>query len=221
MLTTDPRGINRSLLDDPSQESTPELRADDLSRLLAHLDAGPAVVMGSSGGAATALALVQTRPEQVRTVIAHEPPVVALLDDRDQIHAQTDEVIATYLAGDVIGAWTAFMANADIDVPEGALEHMFGGEREPQQVADERRWFAHELRATTRWRPDLDALRSTAARIVVGLGEDSTGQECDRTSRALAAALGIEPTMFPGDHTGFAQDPEKFIIPLRAVLRAS
>ena len=65
VLTTDPRGVNRSPVDDPEQDSTPELRADDLSRLLTHIDAGPAVVFGSSGGAVTALALAQTHPEQV------------------------------------------------------------------------------------------------------------------------------------------------------------
>jgi pimeloyl-ACP methyl ester carboxylesterase len=39
VLTTDPRGINRSPVDDPGQDSTPEMRADDLSRLVAHVDA--------------------------------------------------------------------------------------------------------------------------------------------------------------------------------------
>jgi hypothetical protein len=34
---------------------------------------------------------------------------------------------------------------------------------------------------------------------------------------ALAAALGIEPTMFPGGHLGFAQDPAGFATRLRAV----
>src|SRR5881628_2422946 len=42
VLTTDPRGINRSTVRDRDQDSTPEQRADDLSRLIAHLDAGPA-----------------------------------------------------------------------------------------------------------------------------------------------------------------------------------
>ncbi|MFC9974658.1 alpha/beta fold hydrolase [Spirillospora sp. NPDC127200] len=221
VLTTDPRGINRSPLDDPEQDSTPQLRADDLSRLLAHLDAGPAAVLGSSGGASTVLALAQTRPDQVGTVIAHEPPLDELLDDRDRIHAATDEIIATYLGGDAVGAWGKFMALAGITVPEGMLEMMFGGERDPREVADERRWFARELRATTHWKPDLDALRAVKARIVVGIGEDSAGQLCDRTSRALAAELGIEPTLFPGDHTGFADDPEAFAPRLREVLRQS
>ena len=30
VLTTDPRGINRSPVDDPGQDSTPQIRADDL-----------------------------------------------------------------------------------------------------------------------------------------------------------------------------------------------
>ena len=55
VLTTDPRGIDRSPVEDPDQDCTPEMRADDLSRLLAHLDAGPAAVLGSSGAAVSVL----------------------------------------------------------------------------------------------------------------------------------------------------------------------
>ncbi len=39
------------------------------------------------------------------------------------------------------------------------------------------------------------------------------------STRALAAELGVEPTMFPGDHIGFAEDPAAFATRLRAVLR--
>jgi hypothetical protein len=90
------------------------------------------------------------------------------------------------------------------------------------QVPDARsrmnHWFAHELRETTRWQPDLAALRGGTPRIVVGIGETSGGQLCDRTSTALAAALGVEPTMFPGGHIGFVEGPERFATRLRAVL---
>jgi pimeloyl-ACP methyl ester carboxylesterase len=219
VVTTDPRGINRSPLDDPDQDSTPELRAGDLAHLIAHLDAGPATVFGSSGGAVTALALVQSHPELVRKIIAHEPPFYALLEDREEIAAQTEDLIATYLSGDVIGAWTKFMDQAGIALPDGAIEQWFGGERDPQAVTDEHRWFAHEMRGTDFWQPDLDALRAAAPQIVIGIGEKSAGQHCDRTSRALGAALGIEPTMFPGDHTGFVQDPEGFAPRLRSALQ--
>lgn len=218
VLTTDPRGINRSRVEDADADSTVELRAGDVSRLITHLDAGPAVVFGSSGGAVTALALAQTHPEQVTTVIAHEPPLLALLEDREQAYAPTDDYCASYLDGDVVGAWTRFFDASDIPVPAGAVEQMFGGPRDAQVVADERFWFAHELRPTVRWRPEPVALRSLSARIVIGIGEESAGQICDRTSRALADALGTKPTMFPGDHTGFIDDPGAFAERLRTVM---
>jgi pimeloyl-ACP methyl ester carboxylesterase len=219
VLTTDPRGINRSSVDDPDADSTPELRGDDLSALIAHLDAGPGAVFGSSGGAVSALALVQAHPEQVHTVIAHEPPLSELLENRDEVRAQTEDYIATYLGGDVTGAWTKFLAQANITLPEGAVEHMFGGDRDPQVVADERFWFAHELRASDQWLPDIPALRESRTRIAVGIGADSTGQACDYTSVALAEQLGIERAIFPGDHIGFTHDPDSFAARLRAVLR--
>ena len=219
VLTADPRGIHRSLVDDPNADSTVEQRADDLSRLITHLAAGPAVVLGSSGGAVTALALTQAHPEQVTTVIAHEPPLIELLPDREQAQARTEGYCATYLAGDVVGAWSNFFDAANIPVPAGAVEQMFGGPRDARIIADERFWFAHELRPTAQWRPETDVLRSASTRLVIGIGADSTGQICDRTSRALAQTLGVEPTTFPGDHIGFVDDPEAFAERLRAALQ--
>jgi pimeloyl-ACP methyl ester carboxylesterase len=219
VLTTDPRGINRSRLADPEQASTPELRAADLAALLAHVGAGPAAVFGTSGGACTVLALAQAHPQTVHTVVAHEPPLADLLPDRDTLAAGTDEMVATYLAGDRLGAWRIFFTQAGIELPDGALEGMFGGEQDPRQAADERRWFAHEVRASTFWRPDLAALRGCGARVVVGIGEESAGQLCDRASRALASALSTSPVMFPGDHTGFVDAPEPFAGTLSSILR--
>lgn len=221
VVTTDPRAINRSSVADRDQDSTPELRADDLSRILTHLDLGPAAVFGSSGGAVTALALVQAHPEQVHTVIPHEPPLLWLLDDRAEQYAATDDLRNTYLGGDVLGGWGKFMAQANIVLPEGALEYMFGGDRDPQAVADETFWISHEIRPSTRWEPDLDALRALPTRFVIGIGEDSVGQLCERTSTVLAKELGVEPARFPGGHIGFVEDPERFAPPLRSVLEES
>jgi pimeloyl-ACP methyl ester carboxylesterase len=218
VLTTDPRGINRSPVDDPDRDSTPQMRADDLARLITQVDAGPAVVLGSSGGAVTALALVQARPDLAHTVIAHEPPLNELVEDREELRARTEDMIATYLSGDVVGAWREFMAMADIDMPEFVFQEMFAGARDPQTAADERFQFEHMLRPTVRWRPDIALLGSAPTRVLVGIGETSTGELCDRTSQALAAALGSKPTMFPGGHIGFAEDPAAFATRLREVL---
>lgn len=218
VVTTDPRGINRSTVADPDADSTPELRADDLSRLLAATHAGPAYVFGSSGGAVTALALAQARPDQVHTVVAHEPPLEELLADRDELRSRTDEMISMHGAGDVVGAWRLFMAVAGIDLPATAVEEMFGGPRQPQAEADDRFQFAHMLRPTTRWQPDLALLRSVTTRVVVGIGEQSAGQLCERTSTRLAAALGTRPITFPGGHIGFTEDVQAFADRLRTVL---
>ncbi|MFI0411083.1 alpha/beta fold hydrolase [Actinomadura sp. 3N508] len=221
VLTTDPRGIGRSPVDDPAQDSTPPLRARDLAALIEHVDLGPAAVaLGSSGGACSVLALAQAHPERVRAVVAHEPPLVELLDDRDELHKGTEDMIATYLDGDVLGAWGKFMDQANIQLPPGALEHMFGGDRDPRQLADERRWFEHELRGTTHWKPDTVALKSVATQVVVGIGANSGGELCDRASRALAGALGVEPVLFPGGHIGFTEDPAAFAVRFREVLDA-
>lgn len=217
VLTTDPRGINRSAVDDPERDSTPEERADDLAALIAHVDAGPAAVFGSSGGAVSALALAQRHPGAASTVIAHEPPLIELVEDRAELRANTEEMIATYLGGDRRGAWAQFLANAAIELPAEVFEMIAGTEPGEQEAADERFQFAHMLRATTYWQPDPAAL-GRGPRVVVGIGEKSAGQLCDRTSRALATALGIEPTLFPGDHTGFVDHPAEFASRLRGVL---
>ncbi|WP_238013657.1 alpha/beta hydrolase [Dactylosporangium sp. AC04546] len=215
VLITDPRGVNRSVLDDPEQDSAVEQRAADLARLIEHAGAGPAIVVGSSGGAVTALQLAQARPDLLAAVVAHEPPIIDVLDDRDERHAGVEDMIATYAAGDPQGAWMRFFTNANIPLPP------FDGpppEPDPVQAATERFWFLHEMRATTRWRPDVETLRASPVRIVVAVGEDSAGQLCDRSVRALAAALGSAPAVFPGGHIAFVEDPARFAARLREVI---
>ncbi|TQS44675.1 alpha/beta fold hydrolase [Cryptosporangium phraense] len=217
VLTTDPRGIGRSPVDDPDADSTPDERADDLAALIAHLDAGPAIAFGSSGGAVSVLALAQRHPASVSAVIPHEPPLTDLLDDRAEIRDRTEEMIAVHATGDRRGAWLLFLKNAGIELPGPVFEAMFAAPLDGRDAADENFQFAHLLRATTRWEPDVTALRA-GPRIVVGIGEESAGQLCDRTARALAARLGTDPVLFPGDHTGFLTHGPAFAGRLRSVL---
>lgn len=218
VLTSDPRGVKRSVLRDRTQGSSPEQRADDLAALIAHVDLGPAIVFGSSGGAVTSLALLQTHGELAATVIAHEPPLLELLPDRVEQRRLTDELTSTALAGDRVGAWRLFFAQANIPMPEEMLVQWFGGDVDPQQHADEQFWFRHELPASVRWEPDIESLRARAGDLVLGIGEESADQLCERTTTALGARLSIEPTRFPGDHTGFVDHPAEFAARLRGVL---
>lgn len=65
----------------------------------------------------------------------------------------------------------------------------------------------HEMCATTRWQPGIAALRAGPARIVVGIGHESTGQLCDRTSTALGDPLPVLPAYRHGwSRDGAPQD---------------
>jgi pimeloyl-ACP methyl ester carboxylesterase len=77
VMTYDSRGSGRSQRTDGARQTTPDEHADDLHWLISALDAGPVHIFASSGGAVNALALVARHPEQVRTLVAHEPPAFA------------------------------------------------------------------------------------------------------------------------------------------------
>jgi pimeloyl-ACP methyl ester carboxylesterase len=218
VVTADPRGISRSVLDDPEQDSTPDLRADDVVAILDDLGAETADVFGSSGGAVTGLALVARHPDRVRTLVAHEPPVLELLPDVEAQRASTDDIIATFHRDGMGAAFAKFMAAAGFTAEEAEGAPTPQGEPSAQDMADGARFLGHELRATTRYVPDVAALRAAPTRIVVGIGAESGGLVTHRTSTALAERIGVEPTEFPGDHGGFLGDASGFAETLRKVL---
>ena len=63
-----------------SPEHSVWVEAEDLAALLNHLDAAPAILVGSSYGAYTALALTLRHPEKVRALVMSEPPVLGWAD---------------------------------------------------------------------------------------------------------------------------------------------
>jgi pimeloyl-ACP methyl ester carboxylesterase len=79
----DTRGISRSRLDNPTENIPVAIHADDVRRMLAEFGDEPAAVFGRSGRAVIGLALNQRFPEQVRTLVPHEPPLVHLLPEAE------------------------------------------------------------------------------------------------------------------------------------------
>ena len=218
VITHDPRGIAGSVLDDAEQDSTPELRANDVALLMNSLDVKTADVFGSSGGAVTGLALVALHPGRVRTLVAHEPPLLELLPDADAQRVGVDEIVEAFHRDGLGAAWAKFMAAAGFDTGDEGAPVGPPGEQSEQDLADGARFFAHELRGTTRYVPDIDALIAADTDVVVGIGAESVGLSTFRTSTALAELLGAPPVMFPGDHGGFIGEPLEFADVLRKVL---
>src|SRR5437588_8963808 len=81
VVTYDPRGLGRSTRNDGRVDNVPTVQADDVHAVIRALGAGPVELFASSGGAVTALALVAAYPNDVTTLVAHEPPLIAVLPD--------------------------------------------------------------------------------------------------------------------------------------------
>jgi pimeloyl-ACP methyl ester carboxylesterase len=229
VVTQDPRGISGSRLDDPEQDSTPELRADDAAALLDALGVESADVFGSSGGAVTGLALVARHPGRVKTLVAHEPPLLELLPDAAERRAGIENTIEAFHRNGLGAAWMTFMANSRSDLgaePEDQQQrqeqpaHEQPAHEQPseQSLANGRHFFTHEIRGTTRYLPDIPALTSGRSRVIVGFGADSAGLVTLQTSLALAELLGSTPVEFPGDHGGFIGHPAEFAATMKKAL---
>jgi pimeloyl-ACP methyl ester carboxylesterase len=232
VVTYDPRGTERSPRTDGADTTTPEEHADDLHRIIAVFGTGPVDVFASSGGAINALALVARHPEQVRTLVAHEPPAAALLPDREFALAANRDIHDTYLRSGFGPAMAKFIAIVGHKGAIGAdyLERpapdpaVFGLPTEDDGSRNDP-LVGQNVVSCTHFEPDFDALRSASTRVVVAAGADSEGELANRGAHAVAERLGTTPVLFPGGHGGFlggeygqTGEPEAFAALLRKVL---
>ena len=233
VVTYDPRSSGRSKRTDGALETTPDEHADDLHRLIAELDAGPVDIFASSGGAVNALALVARHPEQVRTLVAHEPPAIREAPDSGPAFAVNEDIRQTYLRSGFGPAMAKFIALVshegligpdylDRPAPDPAA---FGLPSEDDDSRDDP-LLRHNIITSTHYEHDFDALRAASTRVVIGVGEDSAQLITGRTSVGVASRLGSTPVTFPGGHGGFLGDeygpmggkPDAFAVVLRDVL---
>jgi pimeloyl-ACP methyl ester carboxylesterase len=225
VVTYDCRGNSRSPMETSWDDLTVGLFADDAVRLLDAIGPEAAYVLGSSGGATYGLDLVARYPGRVRTLVAHEPPVSELLPDAARYHALNEDIGETYRSEGTFPAMQKFAAG--VGFGSGGPPP---GEQTPEAAAAMARTGANlELFAGRlipiigNYPPDVEALRESSTRIVVGVGEESTpGQMTYQTAHTLAeqlgGQLGGQPVVFPGQHGGFGSHPDGFAAKLREVL---
>jgi pimeloyl-ACP methyl ester carboxylesterase len=232
IVTYDPRGSERSTKADPTSQSTPEQHADDLHRVIAAVGAGPVDLFASSGGAVNAFALVSRHPEQVRTLIAHEPPALQVLPDREYALAAARDIHKTYLRRGFGAGMAKFIA---LVMERGPITADYAGRPAPDPAVfglpaedDGTRTdvlLGQNMITCTHYQPDFAALRAASTRIVIAVGAESDGVSASRAAQAIAGRLGREPVVFPGGHDGFlggeygqTGQPEAFAAKLREVL---
>ena len=232
VVTYDPRGLGRSTRRDGRVDHTPQTQAGDLHALVEALSAGPVQVFASSGGAVTALAWVAAHPHDISLLVAHEPPMYAVLPDAEAAQRAVEGFRNAYDARGWGAGMAAFIATTSWHgeytdeffaqpLPEPA---QFGMPSEDSGARDDP-LLSERSAAVVAHRPDFDALRAAPTRIVIAVGEESAGTFTARAAEATAQRLGQDVAVFPSHHGGFnggdgpyAGKPAEFAARLREVL---
>jgi pimeloyl-ACP methyl ester carboxylesterase len=231
VITYDPRGSDRSVKADPTTPNTPDDQGDDLHRIIQEVG-GPVDLFASSGGAVNAFALISKHPEDVRTLIAHEPPLASVLPDGENAKAAVRAIHDSYQKGGFGPGMAHFMA---ITSHRGEFPDDIASQPAPDPAAfgmptedDGTRtdvMLAQNIIGTTHFEPDFAALKAASTRIVMAAGAESEGEMANRGAYAVADKLGTQVMVFPSHHGGFLGgeygwpgEPDAFAAKLRQVL---
>ncbi|GAA5034503.1 alpha/beta fold hydrolase [Streptomyces siamensis] len=226
VVTYDPLGLSRGPVDEPVGDQRVEAWSENARRLLdTVLPAGDSAhVFGTSSGGIVALDLLTRFPERVRRVVAHEPPTVEVLPDREAQRAMVREVDAICRTEGVARAVERLGAGLEgrpwqpgprqataadgADAPPSGRAGEGGGAPGPDTPLG--LFLAHVLSPFATHAPDVDALKGLSPRLALGVGRDSRGQLPRRTAESLAGLTGAELVEFPGGHLGCLEHPVEF-----------
>jgi DNA-binding transcriptional MerR regulator/pimeloyl-ACP methyl ester carboxylesterase len=213
VVTYDRRGNSRSPYSGPmvvSQQS-----ADALA-VLGACGLSSATVFGNSGGATIALDLAARYPSAFPVVVAHEPPLPALLPD-GAVLREFEEIFRVLDTEGWRAAFTRFHKRMDglsdeqvaflLNLP-GPLARVSGN------------WeymVTQEMRPFIGYQPDFEAIRAGGSRVLLAAGTDSDPTTREMAS-VVAAPLGVDVAAFPGGHTAPFDMADAVAARLREVL---
>ncbi|MFF5707281.1 alpha/beta fold hydrolase [Streptomyces sp. NPDC012794] len=234
VVSYDPRGQSRSLLDRPPAGQRVEVWADDAYRVLELVSPHEAAyVLGCSAGAVAALELLARHPGRVARVVAHEPPLVEVLDEpapHRALFAEVRDLLRAEGAGAAMARFAEGMSgpagepgagdrpapDADAELPPAIREMA------PRMYANLPFFLEHVLCPFTGSVPDVAGLRREAGLLVLAAGADSRGTAAlYGPARRLAELTGAGFAEFPGGHVGCAERPAEFAARLLEVLRGA
>ncbi|MBT2447981.1 alpha/beta hydrolase [Streptomyces sp. ISL-43] len=225
VLTYDRRGLSRSRVEEPGRTTSLAEHTDDVHRLLAAVTDEPALMLGCSLGAVIGLHVAVRHPEQVSTLIAHEPVAPWLLpeDERGRHEAELARLQGTYRTGGLGAAFPEMARVLGIDVTRRDAEPGLT----PQPLDERRhanfdRFIEHDFSAIIGDNLDPEALTRTPTRIIPAVGAATPPTVFDHQCAVrLAALLDMEIRTFPGGHNGNTTHPRGYAERLRGLLTAA
>lgn len=197
VITYDRRGTSRSARPAGWDSTTVAEQAHDAAEILTVVGGEPAVVFGTSNGAAVALELALHHPRRVAGVMLHEMPLLSVLRD--------PEAVATSI-GALIGQ--GMQAGGPTTALEAFLRFAFGeqivdgwpAELRARMLSNAEMAFSIELPAFQSYRPDERALAHNRVPAAVLVGEDQPQAFFAEAAQWLAARLATDVTAAPGAH---------------------
>jgi pimeloyl-ACP methyl ester carboxylesterase len=197
VITYDRRGTSRSPRPDGWTSTSVAEQATDAAHVLQRVGVGPAVVFGTSNGAAVALELALRHPRCLAGVMLHEMPLVSVLADPAPVVDGVSGLIgAAMAAGGPVAGLDAFVRFAHGD----AIVDGWDPELRARMLANADVALSIELPAFQGYRPDEDALGACAVPAAVLVGRDEPLPFFAEAARWLAQRLGTVVTTAPGAH---------------------
>jgi pimeloyl-ACP methyl ester carboxylesterase len=213
VLTYDRRGHSRS--ERPATAGSLVEDAADLAGLLERLGLGPAHLVGNSFGASVALRLAIDRPELVRSLAVHEPPVFALLEGDpvgevalSALGARVAAAAGHLRAGRIEEGARAFVDS--IALGPGAWEERLSDDGRAMFLHNASTWL-DELDDPAAHRLPVERLSGSGTRVLLTWGDASPAHFALVAERMRAMLPGAEGGALAGAaHTPHLSHPEDF-----------
>lgn len=200
----DRRGTSRSCAPEKWAETSVAEQADDAALLLSRITTDPALVYGTSNGAAVALEVALRHPERVSAALLHEMPLISVLSDPAPVHQMFGQLIGLAMeAGGPTAALDAFLRFAFGDKVIDGLDP----DLRDRMYANAEMVFSIEMPAFQGYRPDEAALQGLEVPVRVLVAEDQPVPLFAEAGAWLAQRCGTQVVCGPGGHAAHLSHP--------------
>ena len=220
VVTYDRRGYSES--ERPSGQGKVRENVADLAALLEHLELAPAWVAGNSFGGSITLRLAGQRPDLLRGITAHEPPLLSLASGDPAVASiveadmRTDAAVAYRItSGDSAGAAEQFLeANAPgiwAGLPLETKETIINNAVAFRDEASDPEFYAF----------DLESIRELPRPALLTQGDQSPPHFASVSTKLAEAMPSVEVRTLAGaGHTPHLEAPERYAEAVTAFVRA-